>query len=87
MKEIFDRSTQRVPIYAWLDDLEPGALDQARNLAQLPFAWQHVALLPRELHGFRLQRPADLRERLGLDGRAVTVVHVTRKILFTVGGE
>lgn len=52
MKELFDPATQRVPIYAWLDDLEQGALDQARNLANLPFAWHHVALMPDTHQGY-----------------------------------
>ena len=52
MKEIFDPTTQRVPIYAWLDDVESGALDQARNLANLPFAAHHVALMPDTHQGY-----------------------------------
>lgn len=30
----------------WLNDIEGGALVQARNLANLPFAFKHIALLP-----------------------------------------
>ena len=36
----------RVPIKAWLADIEDGALQQATNLADLPFAFRHVALMP-----------------------------------------
>ena len=36
----------RVPIKMWLDDLEDGALKQAINLANLPFVFRHVALMP-----------------------------------------
>jgi len=35
-----------IPIKMWLDDAENGALSQAINLANLPFAFHHVALMP-----------------------------------------
>lgn len=38
--------SQRIPIKAWLDDIEDSALRQAVNLANLPFAFKHVALMP-----------------------------------------
>jgi tRNA-splicing ligase RtcB (3'-phosphate/5'-hydroxy nucleic acid ligase) len=34
------------PIKMWLGDLEPNALAQARNLANLPFAFKHIAIMP-----------------------------------------
>lgn len=30
----------------WLDDIEDGALEQAKNLANLPFAYKHIAIMP-----------------------------------------
>ncbi|HYC07867.1 MAG TPA: RtcB family protein [Candidatus Binatia bacterium] len=36
----------RVPIRSWAPDLEAGALEQATNLSNLPFALRHVALMP-----------------------------------------
>lgn len=36
----------RVPIKLWLGDIEENALAQARNLANLPFIFKHVALMP-----------------------------------------
>jgi len=30
----------------WLDDIEDGALEQASNLANLPFAFKHIAIMP-----------------------------------------
>jgi tRNA-splicing ligase RtcB len=39
-------SSEKFPIKMWLDDVEKGALDQAMNLANLPFAFKHVALMP-----------------------------------------
>lgn len=38
-------STEKIPIKLWLDDIEEGALQQARNLANLPFAYHHVAIM------------------------------------------
>jgi tRNA-splicing ligase RtcB len=36
----------RLPIKMWLDEIEDGAMRQARNLANLPFAFKHIALMP-----------------------------------------
>ena len=44
--------TERLPIKMWLSDVEEGALEQARNLANLPFAFRHVALMPDCHQGF-----------------------------------
>lgn len=38
--------TERIPIKLWLDDVESSTLQQAKNLANLPFAFKHVALMP-----------------------------------------
>lgn len=46
VKVIYDKSDQRVPIKAWLSEVDEGTLGQARNLARLPFIKQHVALMP-----------------------------------------
>lgn len=45
-------STERIPIKLWLDDMEDGALDQAKNLANLPFAFKHVAIMPDSHQGY-----------------------------------
>lgn len=45
-------STERVPIKMWLDDIEDGALDQAKNLANLPFTFKHVAIMPDAHRGY-----------------------------------
>ncbi len=44
--------TDNRPIKLWLDDLEPGAEQQARNLAALPFAFRHVAIMPDAHEGY-----------------------------------
>jgi len=38
--------SERIPIKLWLNDIEEGALEQAKNLANLPFAFKHIALMP-----------------------------------------
>lgn len=45
-------STEKVPIKMWLDDIENGALEQAKNLANLPFTFKHVAIMPDSHQGY-----------------------------------
>ena len=45
-------STERIPIKLWLDELSEKTLQQAKNLANLPFAFRHVALMPDAHEGF-----------------------------------
>lgn len=45
-------SGERVPIKMWLDYLEDGAEAQAKNLAALPFAFHHVAIMPDAHQGY-----------------------------------
>lgn len=42
----------RIPVKLWLDDMEPGALEQAANLANLPFAFKHIAIMPDSHQGY-----------------------------------
>jgi len=44
MKKVIN--TEKNPIKLWLDDIEDGALGQAKNLANLPFAFKHIAIMP-----------------------------------------
>lgn len=39
-------SSEKFPIKMWLDNIETGALEQAKNLANLPFIFKHVAIMP-----------------------------------------
>ena len=50
MKKVI--STEKIPIKLWLDKIEDGALNQAKNLANLPFAFKHIALMPDAHEGF-----------------------------------
>ena len=46
---IYEKKRQRVPIKIWLENraqVEEGCLEQALNLANLPFAYKWVALMP-----------------------------------------
>jgi tRNA-splicing ligase RtcB len=38
--------TERIPIKLWLEDIEEEAMAQARNLANLPFAYRWIAVMP-----------------------------------------
>ncbi|KUK96363.1 MAG: Uncharacterized protein XE08_0773 [Parcubacteria bacterium 32_520] len=43
---------ERLPIKIWTEDIEDGALEQAKNLANLPFAFRHIAIMPDTHQGF-----------------------------------
>jgi len=45
-------TSERIPIKLWLDDIEEGALAQAKNLANLPFAYKHIAIMPDAHQGY-----------------------------------
>ena len=45
-------STEKHPIKMWLEDIEAGALEQAKNLANLPFIYKHVAIMPDSHQGY-----------------------------------
>lgn len=47
-------TTEKLPIKLWLDaeQMDTGALAQARNLANLPFAFKHIAIMPDTHQGY-----------------------------------
>jgi len=45
-------STENNPIKLWLPDIEAGALAQAKNLANLPFVFRHIAIMPDAHQGY-----------------------------------
>lgn len=49
---MFSVDTERIPILIWGDSVDSGTLAQARNLANLPFAHGHIALMPDAHVGF-----------------------------------
>lgn len=50
MKKVI--SSERVPIKLWLDDIEGGALEQAKSIANLPFVFKHVSIMPDSHQGY-----------------------------------
>jgi len=44
--------TEKLPIKMWLEDIEDGAMEQVKNLANLPFAFQHIAIMPDSHQGY-----------------------------------
>lgn len=52
---VYDKEKNCVPIRVWLasvDDIEPGCLQQATNLSNLPFVYSHVVLCPDTHQGY-----------------------------------
>jgi len=45
-------TTEKLPIRLWLHDIETGAMQQAKNLANLPFAHSHIAIMPDAHEGY-----------------------------------
>jgi len=45
-------STEKIPVKLWLYDIEDGALDQAKSLANLPFTFKHIAIMPDSHQGY-----------------------------------
>lgn len=52
MKRIANFKDLKVPIMFWLDDIEDEALEQAKNVARLPFVFSHIALMPDAHKGY-----------------------------------
>ncbi len=42
----------KIPIKSWCEDIEAGALEQAKNLANLPFSCKHIAVMPDAHQGY-----------------------------------
>jgi tRNA-splicing ligase RtcB len=49
---VYEIATERIPILVWGDDADESTLSQTRNLANLPFAFGHIALMPDAHVGF-----------------------------------
>ncbi len=50
MKRVIN--TEKKPIKMWLDNIEHGALEQAKNISNLPFAFSHIAIMPDSHQGY-----------------------------------
>jgi len=44
--------TEKIPIKMWLEEIEDGAVAQLKNLANLPFAFSHIAVMPDSHQGY-----------------------------------
>lgn len=44
--------TEKIPIKMWLNDIEETALQQAKNLANLPFAYKWISIMPDSHSGY-----------------------------------
>ncbi|ADJ28670.1 RtcB family protein [Nitrosococcus watsonii] len=67
--------TESLPIKLWLekDQVEEGALEQARNLANLPFAFKHIAIMPDTHQGYGMPIGAILATKGAIIPNAVGV--------------
>ncbi len=45
-------ATGKIPVKLWADVVEPGAMEQIMNLADYPFAFHHIAIMPDCHQGF-----------------------------------
>lgn len=45
-------STEKLPIKMWLEEIEDGAMEQIKNLANLPFVFKHIAIMPDSHQGY-----------------------------------
>ncbi len=52
MKQVINTNGEGLPVKMWLDDLESSATEQAKNLARLPFAFKHIAVMPGAHYGY-----------------------------------
>ncbi|MDT7829864.1 RtcB family protein [Pricia sp. S334] len=73
MKDIIE--TEKLPIKLWLkeEEMEEGALEQARNLANLPFAYKHIAIMPDTHQGYGMPIGAILATKRAIVPNAVGV--------------
>jgi tRNA-splicing ligase RtcB len=71
MKQVI--TTERIPIKLWLEEIEEGALLQARNVANLPFAFRHIAIMPDTHEGYGMPIGGVLAARSAVVPNAVGV--------------
>ncbi|MCK5740972.1 MAG: RtcB family protein, partial [Chlorobi bacterium] len=45
-------NSERIPIIFWADDIEDSALEQVYNLANYPYAFKHIAIMPDAHQGY-----------------------------------
>ena len=67
--------TEKLPIKLWLDEdqMEEGALEQAKNLANLPYAFSHISIMPDTHQGYGMPIGAILATKGAIVPNAVGV--------------
>lgn len=45
-------TSERIPIKMWAESIEDGAMEQAKNLANMPYSHRHIAIMPDSHQGF-----------------------------------
>lgn len=45
-------NTEKLEVKMWLDEIEDGAVEQIKHLANLPFAFKHIAIMPDSHQGY-----------------------------------
>jgi tRNA-splicing ligase RtcB len=71
MKQVI--TSEKRPIKLWLDEIEAEAMAQARNLANLPFTFKHVAIMPDSHVGYGMPIGAVLATKGAVVPNAVGV--------------
>lgn len=66
-------TTEKTPIKLWLEDIEEGALEQAKNLANLPFIFKHISIMPDSHQGYGMPIGAILATKGAVIPNAVGV--------------
>lgn len=71
MKKVI--TTEKLPIKMWLDDIETDTLSQAKDLANLPIAYKHIAIMPDAHLGYGMPIGAILASKEAVVPNAVGV--------------
>lgn len=87
-------NTERIPIKIWTDNIEDGALDQAKALANLPFTQKWVAIMPDTHQGYGMPiggvigtRGVVIPNAVGVDigcgmkARKTNLTHIDKEVL------
>ena len=45
-------NTEKIEVKMWLEEIEDGAVEQIKHLANLPFAFKHIAIMPDSHQGY-----------------------------------
>lgn len=93
-------NTEKIPIKLWVDKIEPGALKQAKDIANLSFAFHHIAIMADCHEGFGMPIGGVLAARnvvipnavgvdigCGMCALRTSLKEISRKKLISITGE